>query len=264
MSRFDLQAAEGAVALITGGASGIGRGVAEVFGEAGWRLVLADVDVGAGELTAAELRGRGIEVEFLPCDVADESQVAATVQAAADRWQRIDFLLNNAGIVGRQTAIENLDPADLDRVLAVDLKSVFYTCKQVIPRMRERGGGSILNVASVTAETGSAYYTAYGAAKAGVIALTRGLARQIGRFNIRINCVSPGSIAGTGLMQERYDLHPEARAQERLGLLQKIPMGRPGIPRDVALLALFLASPLAAHVHGAVLTLDGGESLGLQ
>jgi len=263
MSRFDLRA-DGAVALITGGASGIGKGVAEVFGEAGWRLALADVDVGAGELTAAELRSRGHEVEFLPCDVADESQVAAMVQAAAERWQRIDFLLNNAGIVGRQTTIEELDAAELDRVLGIDLKSVFYTCKHVIPRMRAGGGGSILNMASVTAETGSAYYTAYGVAKAGVIALTRGLARQTGRFNIRINCLSPGSIAGTGLMQEHYDRDPEARVRERLGLLQKIPMGRPGAPQDVALFALFLASPLAAHIHGAVLTLDGGESLGLQ
>jgi 3-oxoacyl-[acyl-carrier protein] reductase len=263
MSGFDLRA-DGAVALITGGASGIGKGVAEVFGEAGWRLALADVDVGAGERTAAELRSRGYEVELLPCDVADESQVAAAVQAAAERWQRLDFLLNNAGIVGRQTPVEDLEPAELDRILSVDLKSVFYTCKHVIPRMRAGGGGSILNVASVTAETGSAYYAAYGAAKAGVIALTRGLARQIGRFNIRINCLSPGSIAGTGLMQEHYDRHPEARGKERLGLLQRIPMGRPGTPRDVALLALFLASPLAAHIHGAVLTLDGGESLGLQ
>lgn len=255
---------EGAVALITGGASGIGRGVAEVFGEAGYRLALADLDARAGEQTAADLRAQGYEIEFLPCDVADESQVAAAVDAAARRWGRLDFLLNNAGIVGRQTTIENLEPMELDQVLAVDLKSVFYTCKHAIPRMREGGGGSILNVASMTAETGSAYYTAYGAAKAGVIALTRGLARQIGRFNIRINCLSPGSIVGTGLMQEHYDRHPEARTREKLGLLKKIPLGRTGTPRDVALFALFLASPLAAHVHGAVLTIDGGESLGFQ
>lgn len=263
MSGFDLRT-DGAVALITGGASGIGRAVAEVFGEAGYRLVLADIDRLAGERTAEELRGRGYELELLPCDVADESQVAATIDAAARRWQRLDFLLNNAGIVGRQAAIENLEPEELDRVLAVDLKSVFYTCKYAIPRMREGGGGSILNMASVTAETGSAYYAAYAAAKAGVIAVTRSLARQTGRFNIRINCLSPGSIAGTGLLREHYDGHPEARAQERLGLLRKIPLGRPGSPRDVALFALFLASPLAAHVHGAVLTIDGGESLGFQ
>lgn len=260
---FDLRR-EGAVAVITGGASGIGRGVAEVFGEAGYRLVLADVDAEAGRQTAEDLRALGYEIELIPCDVGDESQVAAMIQAAARRWQRIDFLLNNAGIVGRPTSIENLEQEELDHVLAVDLKSVFYTCKHVIPLMRQAGGGSILNVASITAETGSASYAAYGVAKAGVIALTRGLARQIGRFNIRINCLSPGSIGGTGLMQEHYDRHPERREQDRLGLMKKIPLGRTGRPRDIAHLALFLASPLAAHIHGSVVTVDGGESLGAQ
>lgn len=263
MSRFDLRA-DGAVALITGGASGIGRAAAEVFAEAGYRLALADIDMTAGEQTADELRGLGYEIELLPCDVADEIQVAAAVEAAVRRWQRLDVLLNNAGIAGRQTPIETLDAEELDRVLAIDLKSVFYACKHAIPRMREGGGGSILNVASISAETGSPYYAAYSAAKAGVIALTRSLARQIGRFNIRINCLSPGSITGTGLLREHYDQDPEARIRERMGLLKKIPLGRPGTPRDVALFALFLASPLAAHIHGAVLTLDGGESLGLQ
>lgn len=263
MSRFDLTG-EGKVALVTGGASGIGRAVAEVFGEAGYRLVLADLDVSAGERTAAELVARGMEVELVPCDVADERQVAGAVEAGLSRWQRLDFLFNSAGIVGRSGSIERLDVEDLDRVLAVDLKAVFYTCKHAVAAMRQRGGGSILNVASITAETGSAYYTAYGAAKAGVISLTRGLARHIGRFNIRINCISPGSIADTDLMRDFYDRHPEARARDRLNLAKQIPLGRQGRPRDVAHFALFLASPLAAHIHGAVLTLDGGESLGYQ
>ena len=254
----------GAVALITGAASGIGRSVAEVFGEAGYRLVLADVDGEAGERTAAELAAQGIEVEPVACDVADERQVAASVQAALSRWGRLDFLLNNAGIVGRGAGIEDLDLEDLERVLAVDLKAVFYTCKHAVAAMRTRGGGAILNIASITAETGSAYYTAYGAAKAGVIAVTRGLARHIGRFNIRINCLSPGSIGGTGLMRGQDEGDPETRARNRMALMQKIPLGRTGRPRDVAHLALFLASPLAAHIHGAVLTIDGGESLGYQ
>jgi 3-oxoacyl-[acyl-carrier protein] reductase len=263
MSNFDLRR-EGAVALITGGASGIGKGVAEVFGEAGYRLVLVDIDAETGRQTAEALRASGCEVELVPCDVADESQVAAAVQAAAQRWQRIDFLLNNAGIAGHQTNIENLEPEELERVLSIDLKSVFYTCKHIVPLMRSCGGGSILNLASITSETGSAYYTAYGAAKAGVIALTRGLSRRIGRFNIRINCLNPGSIGGTGLMREYFDTHPEARTRARLNLMKTIPLGRPGTPRDIGHFALFLASPLAAHIHGAILTIDGGESLGLQ
>ena len=263
MSAFVLDS-PGAVALITGGASGIGRTVAEVFGEAGYRLVLADIDREAVERTAADLAAAGREVEPVVCDVADERQVASSVQTALSRWGRLDFLLNNAGIVGLGAGIEDLDLEDLDRVLSVDLKAVFYTCKHAVSAMRARGGGSILNVASITAETGSAYYTAYGAAKAGVIAVTRGLARRIGRFNIRINCLSPGSIAGTDLMRGQEEADPETRLRNRMGLMQKIPLGRPGRPRDVANLALFLASPLASHIHGAVLTVDGGESLGYQ
>lgn len=263
MSRFSL-VHEGAVALITGGASGIGRAVAETFGEAGHRLVLADVDGETGQATAADLIARGIDVEFVRCDVAVERDVAAAVKAGLNRWQRLDFVFNNAGISGRGTLIERLEEEELERVLAVDLKAAFYSCKYSVPAMRAQGGGSILNMASITAETGSAYYPAYGAAKAGVIALTRGLARHIGRYNIRINCLSPGSIAGTNLMREYYDSDPEARTRETIALTRKIPLGRQGHPQDIAHVALFLASPLASHVHGAVLTVDGGESLGYQ
>lgn len=263
MSRFDLRA-DGHVALVTGGASGIGHTVAAVFGEAGYRVVVADVDAELGRAAAEELGARGIELEFVRCDVASERDVAAAVEAGLRRWGRLDFVFNNAGISGRGTLIERQEEADLERVLAVDLKSVFYACKYAVPAMRERGGGSILNVASITAQTGSAYYPAYGAAKAGVIAVTRGLARHIGRHNIRINCLSPGSIAGTNLMREYYEASPESRARDAVALTHKIPLGRQGQPRDIAHVALFLASPLASHIHGAVLTVDGGESLGYQ
>ena len=263
MSDYDLRG-DGRVALITGGASGIGRGVAEVFGEAGYRLVLADIDAEASRRTAHELAEAGMEVEPVEADVADEEQVAAMVHAAQARWQRLDFVLNNAGVAGHGTPIEGLDQGDLDRVLAVNLKGPFYVCKHVVPVLREQAGGSILNLASITAQTGSAYYTAYGASKAGVISLTRGLARKIGRYNIRINCLNPGSVVGTDLMRERYESDPKARQLEEMGLIRQIPVGRPARPRDVAHLALFLASPLASHVHGAVLTIDGGETLGYQ
>lgn len=263
MSAFDL-GVEGAVALITGGASGIGRAVGEVFVEAGYRLVIADLDREAGETTSAELARRGFEVEFVPCDVAVEDQVSRAVAAGVERWGRLDFLLNNAGIPGRAAPIESLREEDLERVLAVDLKAAFYSCKHAVPRMREGGGGSILNVASITAQTGSAFYPGYGAAKAGVISLTRGLARRLGRYNIRINCLNPGSVGGTDLMREFYASHPEARERERVALMHKIPVGRPARPRDLAHFALFLASPFASHIHGAVLTIDGGESLGYQ
>jgi NAD(P)-dependent dehydrogenase (short-subunit alcohol dehydrogenase family) len=256
MSRFDL-AAQDHVALITGGASGIGREVAAVFAEAGYRVALADIDSEAGERTAAELREKGADAEFVLCDVGQEDQVAAAVAACSQRWNRLDFLFNNAGISGHGTTIDNLEAAELEHVLAVDLKAVFYTCKHAIPVMRAQGGGTILNVSSITAATGSPYYAPYGAAKAGVIALTRGLARNIGRYNIRINCLNPGSVTGTRLMRDN-----PLRPQDVAVLIKTIPAGRPGQPRDIAHFALFLASPFAAHIHGAVLTIDGGESLG--
>jgi 3-oxoacyl-[acyl-carrier protein] reductase len=260
---FALQG-DGRVALVTGGASGIGRAVAEVFAEAGYRLVLADLDGDAGRSACEALTARGFEAHFAPCDVASEPQVAAAVQAARDRWQRLDFVFNSAGILGRAAPIERLDGEDLERVLAVDLKGVFFACKHAVSAMREGGGGSILNVASITAGTGSAFYAPYSAAKAGVVALTHSLARRIGRYNIRINCLSPGSIVDTNIMNDYYIKNPDARAADALSLMRKIPLGRPGRPRDVAHLALFLASPLASHLHGTVLTIDGGESLGYQ
>jgi NAD(P)-dependent dehydrogenase (short-subunit alcohol dehydrogenase family) len=256
---------KGKVALITGAARGIGRATAQVFGEAGYRLLLADVDRDLGEAAAGELTAQGHEAQFVATDVADSAQGAAAVQMALERWDRLDFVFNNAGIVGHGSPIDSLDEVDLDRVLDVDLKGPFQICKHAVRAQKERGGGSILNVASITAETGSAYFTAYSAAKAGVIALTRSIARNVGRFNIRVNCLNPGSTAGTCLMEEdRRHLSPQARLEQRMALMKKIPLGRIGEPRDVAHLALFLASPLASHIHGAVITIDGGESLGFQ
>jgi NAD(P)-dependent dehydrogenase (short-subunit alcohol dehydrogenase family) len=262
---FDLRG-DGRVALVTGGALGLGREVAAVMGAAGYRIALLDVDAAAGRACEAELAAAGVAARFFLADVADPGQVATAVAAALAHWGRLDFVLNNAGIVGRQAKIEDLDEADLARVLAVDLNGPFFVCKHAVRAMRGGGGGSILNVSSIAACTGSAYFPAYSAAKAGVVALTRSMARHTGRYRIRVNCLAPGSIEGTGLM--RSGLGRERTAGERreraIGLLQQVPLGRAARPRDVAYLALFLASPLAAHVHGAVLTIDGGESLGCQ
>jgi len=262
MSAFDLSG-QGRVALITGGARGLGRAVAEVFAEAGYRVALADVDVEAGRAAAAELTARGSEALFVATDVADSGQAAAAVAAAVERWDRLDFVLNNAAVAGRAAAIAELDEADLERVLAVNLRGPFNVCKHAVRAQREHGGGSILNVSSITAEAGSPTFAAYAASKAGVVALTRSIARHVGRFNIRVNCLRSGSIQGTGVMrEERRSWDADQERRHALAMIKKIPLGRRAQPRDVAHFALFLASPLAAHVHGAVLTIDGGESLG--
>jgi glucose 1-dehydrogenase len=254
---------DGKVALITGGAGGLGRSVAELFAAAGYRLLIADLDCEAGRELVGGLEARGAEARFVETDVSVSGQARRAVETAVETWGSVDFVLNNAGVVGRGGLIQDLDEADLERVLAVDLAGAFHVSKHAVRAQMRQGGGSILNVASITAWTGSAYYAAYSAAKAGLIALTRSLARNAGRFNVRINCLSPGSIAGTGLMAERRrGAGAEDLRREELALLRRIPLGRPARPLDVAYFALFLASPLAAHVHGAVLTIDGGESLG--
>lgn len=263
MKSFDLRG-DDKVILVTGGASGIGRAFADVFGAAGYRVLIADMDSNRGASAVDELEQAGVDAVFVTCDVRSQEQISAAVEVAVSRWNRLDVLCNNAGISGQGMWIENLDEEELERVLSVDLKAAFFTCKHAIPVMRKQGSGVIINIASITGDTGSAYYPAYGAAKAGIMSLTRGLARHLGRFNIRINCLNPGSIAGTDLMSEFYEAHPEARQKDKIVLARKIPIGRAGRPTDVAHFALFLASPLAAHIHGAVLTIDGGETLGYQ
>ncbi|HEX4953124.1 MAG TPA: SDR family NAD(P)-dependent oxidoreductase [Thermoanaerobaculia bacterium] len=266
MSAFSLRG-DGRVALVTGGGAGLGRAVAEVFGEAGYRLLLVDVDREAGAAAAAGLTAAGWPARFVAADVADGPAVCAAIEAARDEWGRLDFVLNNAGISGRLAAIENLDEDDLERVLAVNLKGPFLVCKHAVPALRASGGGVIVNVASITGETGAACFSPYAASKAGLVALTRSLARRVGRYNVRVNCLAPGSIDGTGLMRSCHaeqGTTPEQLKGQTLGMLRRIPLGRLAQPRDVAHVALFLASPWAAHVHGAVVTVDGGERLGFQ
>jgi NAD(P)-dependent dehydrogenase (short-subunit alcohol dehydrogenase family) len=223
------------------------------------------VDAEGGAAAVDALRARGLQAEFVRADVADREQVRHAVELAASRWGRLDFIMNNAGVTGRMAAVQDLDDDDLERVLAVNLKGPFYVCKYGVPAQIAGGGGSILNVSSITAMTGSAYFAAYSAAKAGVIALTRSLARNLGRRNIRVNCLAPGSVAGTRLMRDAEATRSrDVRRQELAALMRDIPTGRTGAPEDIAQYALFLASPLARHIHGAVLQIDGGELLGFQ
>ena len=257
----------GKVVLVTGAAAGIGRATADVFGAAGYSVLVVDLDREAGAAAVGDLRERSIDAQFAAADVAASADVKAAVDRAVAQWGRLDVVVNNAGISGDMARIDALDESDLDRVLAVNLKGPFYVCKHAVPALVASGGGAIVNVASITAKTGSAYFPAYAAAKAGVIALTRSLARNLGRRNIRVNCVSPGSVEGTRFRGVRPDAVPptdERRRTERAALLQRIPLGRTGQPCDVANAALFLASPLARHIHGAVLRIDGGEILGFQ
>ena len=250
----------GRVVFVTGGASGIGFAMGEVFGADGYRVALLDV-APSGRKAAAALVARGIEATFFQADVSSAEAVRSAIQSVRELWGRLDCVINNAGILGPCTTIDDLDEKEFDRVLEVNLRGVMLVCKFAMRVQKELGGGTILNVASISARTGSAWYPAYSAAKAGVIALTRSIARRAGRHNVRVICISPGSILGTGLQPPR---DREQRRNEMIGLLGKIPLRRVGRGEDVAQLALFLASSAARHIHGAVVTIDGGESLGAQ
>ena len=254
---------DGRVALITGAAAGLGRATAEVFAEAGYRLALVDVDGEGAAALVAELRDRGAAAICSAADVSVPTQVEAAFADASRAWGGIDFVFHAAGILGPPALIDVADDDGLARVVDVNLMGTIYVCKRAVRALKARNGGAIVTVASIAAEVGTASHPAYCAAKGGVVALTRSIARGCGRFNVRINCLCPGSILGTNLATSAQGrpLTAEERQQQAIGLMRCIPLGRAAQPRDVASLALYLASPLARHVHGAVLTIDGGESL---
>lgn len=264
MTTLDL-AGLGRVCLITGAGGGLGAEFAATFSRAGFRVVVSDLDLAAATATAQQLTAQGGDAWACKLDVSRGASVAEAFAEVDHRYGALDVVINNAGISGRPTAIDQLDDEEIDWVLEVDLKGPFRVARESVRRFRRSGGGCLINIASITGETGAAFYAPYAAAKAGVVALTRSLARGLGKYNVRVNCISPGSIVGTGFMAHSGGVADATRRRAEMAVLaHKIPVGRPAAPVDVAALALFLASPHARHIHGAVLTVDGGESLGSQ
>jgi NAD(P)-dependent dehydrogenase (short-subunit alcohol dehydrogenase family) len=245
---------QGRVGIVTGGGSGNGRGIALRLAEEGARIVIADIKPTGGEETVAliqQLSGEGL---FVSADVTSASDVQSMVQTTRDSFGRLDFLVNNAGIspVGSVTEI---DEADWDLCLNLDLKSVFLCCKYAIPLIIESGCGSIVNIAGTLGLRATQRKAAYCAAKAGVVNLTRQMAVDYGTSRIRINCICPGFVdtpLTAGVSQE-----------ERRRLLGHLPIARPGQVKDIGDAALYLTSDESAYVTGAVLVVDGGQTLSI-
>jgi 3-oxoacyl-[acyl-carrier protein] reductase len=247
------------VAIITGGATGIGKATAERFIEEGASVVICDVNGEAGQATVQEL---GSEASFYEVDVTDRAAVQAWVDDVATQHRRIDVLVNNAGILRDNQLVKLKDgelvkqmpEADFDLVVAVNLKGVFNCTQAVAPYMVNQGGGVILNATSVVGLDGNFGQTNYVATKAGVIGMTKVWARELGRYNIRVNAVAPGFTATEILLSM-----PEKILD---GMKARTPLGRMGQPRDIANAYLFLASEEASFISGVVLRVDGGIVVG--
>lgn len=245
------------VALITGGAAGIGRATAERFVEEGATVVIADLDEEKGQQTAEE-----IGAAFYKVNVMDRDAVQQWVDDVAETYGHIDVLVNNAGIVRDNQLVKVKDgelvkqmpEADFDLVIGVNLKGVFNCGQAVAPHMIRQGSGVILNASSVVGEDGNFGQTNYVATKAGVIGMTKVWARELGRYGIRVNAVAPGFTA-TEILTAMPDKVLD-------GMRARTPLGRLGEPRDIANAYLFLASDEASFITGDVLRVDGGIVVG--
>ncbi|MFC4565291.1 SDR family NAD(P)-dependent oxidoreductase [Nocardiopsis mangrovi] len=240
----------GRVALVTGAASGIGAAIAFAYAEAGAAVVLADLDGERLDRTAASLPA-GRAVGRYPLDVTDAGQVRAAVDDAVARHGRIDVLVNCAGILTEVPLVE-MDPATWDRMLDVDLRSVFLTCRYTVPHMIAAGGGRVINIASQLGQKGGEGLTHYSAAKAGVIGFTKALAREVSRHGVLVNAIAPGPIE-TPLID---GLSPEWKAAKGA----ELPLGRFGRVEEVAPTAVLLAGDPGGNLYtGQTLGPNSGD-----
>jgi 3-oxoacyl-[acyl-carrier protein] reductase len=243
------------VAIITGAAHGIGKAYARRFAEEGARVVVADVDAAAGEATAQTLAGCGLSAWARKTDVRNLADVEGLIGETVDKFGRVDVLVNNAAVYVTQKlwkgSLEDLAVEEWDRVLEVNLKGVFLCSKAVIPVMKHQRSGKIINIASGTFFSGSGNMPHYTAAKGGVVALTRVMARQLGAWNINVNCMTPGST----MSEENVDGDVLARREGSVG---KRCFPRIETPADIVGTAVFLASSDSDFITGQLLVVEGG------
>jgi len=243
------------ICLVTGGGSGLGRAIAERFCAEGARVTVVGRRAEALEASVAAITAAGGEAHAVVADIADPAQAARCVREVAERWGRIDVLVNNAGAVIRKPCAE-LSVEEWDSVMDVNLRAVFLMCHEVLPHMVASGGGSIVNVASISALRGQPNACVYSASKAGVVNFARSIANDYGRHGVRANNILPGLVE-TELSRSR--LKPGETWEEvmRAQFLPHYPLGRVGQPADIANAALFLASDEASWISGIDLIVDG-------
>jgi len=239
------------VALITGGAHGMGEAMVRLFAREGAKVVVADILDAEGGALVADIVAGGGDALFVKLDVADEAQWEAAIVAVTDRFERIDILVNNAGISG--AVPDRLSTEHYDRLMAVNARGTFLGVKHAIPELRKAGGGSIVNVSSVSGLVGQTFvHMGYNAAKAAIHVLSKAAAVQFAIHGIRVNSVHPG------YMPPMRTSVSTADPAQRAAMMQAVPMGRTGRPEEVAYAVLFLASDEASYITGTELVVDGG------
>lgn len=249
----------GKVAIVTGTATGVGRGIASDFVRAGAKVVMADVDP-AGAGLVDELADAAGEARFVQADVSNPDDARKLAEVAREDFGGLHILVNNAAIQVEKT-IEDVEPDEWDRLMSINVKGVYLCIKYAIPVMRASGGGSIVNVASVNGFWVEPGLAAYCTSKGAVITLTRAVACEVGRDNIRCNAICPGYI-DTGMAARYLDSQPDPE-KARAEVAQLHTVGRVGQPADIAAFARFLASDASSFATGAIYPLDGGLSIGV-
>ncbi|MBU3030870.1 glucose 1-dehydrogenase [Paracoccus marinaquae] len=243
---------EGKIAIVTGGGSGFGAGIARKFAAEGAEVVVADINEAAAGAIAAETGGRALRA-----DVADGASVAAMVAETMAAFGRIDIMVNNAGVTHLPAPMEEVSEADFDRVLAVNCKSVYLVAREVVPLMKQAGRGAIVNIASTAGVSPRPRLNWYNASKGWLITATRAMAVELAPFGIRVNALNP--VAGETPLLKSFmgEDTPEMRAK----FLSTIPIGRFSTPEDLGNAACFLASDEASMITGVAMEVDGGRCI---
>jgi len=245
----------GKVAIVTGAGSGFGQGIAERFAAEGAKVIVNDVNAANGEKVAAAIRGSGGNARFVQADVASGPQVQSLLEATVAAFGGLDIVVNNAGISHRNQSLLTVDEAEFDRVYAVNVKSIYWSARHMVPWFKEHGGGVFVNIASTAGVRPRPGLVWYNGTKGAVIVTSRAMAVELAPFGIRVNVINP--VAGETALLATFmgEDTPEMRAK----FIASIPLGRLSQPADIANAALFLASDEAAFITGACLEVDGGR-----